>query len=192
MLSIPDLKQLEDRMRPGAMSLHGFLGVNESLENVLEEDDKVLKNWGLTHTQLADELEAILSIAIGKKSENIKDWFIKKTPYPNLYEPLSLPKFSIDNMPSDDKGYMIGKLHVFIKSWRGVQECPWGCIIHPDWASIDFMILNRESGEFFTGPGLAVHLIREHHFFEGKGTSFRVDPAKAIRVLEIPANTCNG
>ena len=46
-------------------------------------------------------------------------------------------------------------------------------------------ILNRETGESFTGPGLIVHLIREHHFFEGKESPYRVEPEKAVRVLEL-------
>jgi hypothetical protein len=48
-----------------------------------------------------------------------------------------------------------------------------------------FLILNRRSGESVTGPGLIVHLIREHQFFEGSESPYRLEPSKAIRVLEL-------
>lgn len=35
-------------------------------------------------------------------------------------------------------------------------------------------------------PGLIVHLVRDHHFFEGKGTPYRLEPTTAARVLELP------
>ncbi|MDD2227829.1 MAG: hypothetical protein PHY48_00270 [Candidatus Cloacimonetes bacterium] len=30
---------------------------------------------------------------------------------------------------------------------------------------------------------LNIHLIKEHHFFEGKGSTFRIEPAKLVEVL---------
>ncbi len=53
------------------------------------------------------------------------------------------------------------------------------------WAYFDFLILNRRLGESVTGPGLIVHLIREHQFFEGSESPYRLEPSKAIRVLDL-------
>ena len=53
------------------------------------------------------------------------------------------------------------------------------------YGDIDFVITNNRTGETLKGPGLIVHLIRDHHFFEGKQSPYRVDPEKAARVLEL-------
>lgn len=76
------------------------------------------------------------------------------------------------------------KYQVFTMGYRGLQECPWGCE-YERWSSFDFLILNRETGEYITGPGLIVHLIREHQFFEGKESPYRVDPTQLARVLQL-------
>lgn len=36
-----------------------------------------------------------------------------------------------------------------------------------------------------SAPGLIIHLIREHHFFEGFGSPYRVDPTELARLLEL-------
>ena len=183
-----DVKLLEAKMRPGRLSKHGFLGPSENLDSILADDKVLLDQLSVTHSELASNIETIISIVMGQRQKDLKEWLKRQTRFPKLAEPNGIPQFNIHNLPNSNQGFLVGKLHVFIMQWRGFQECPWGCVVHTDWASIDFMILNRESGEFFTGPGLAVHLIREHHFFEGKETPFRVDPEKAIRVLEIPTS----
>jgi hypothetical protein len=53
------------------------------------------------------------------------------------------------------------------------------------YADRDFLILDRSTGQYLKGPGLIVHLIREHHFFEGLGSPYRVDPEQAARVLRL-------
>lgn len=53
------------------------------------------------------------------------------------------------------------------------------------YADRDFLILDRSTGQYLKGPGLIVHLIREHHFFEGLDSPYRVDPEQAARVLRL-------
>ncbi|HEX4418891.1 MAG TPA: hypothetical protein VH165_13360 [Kofleriaceae bacterium] len=57
-------------------------------------------------------------------------------------------------------------------------------------ANLEFLIVHRETRETLRGSGLLVHLIRDHHFFEGKASPFRIDPERAVRVLglEPPPN----
>jgi hypothetical protein len=73
------------------------------------------------------------------------------------------------------------KFDVLMKSWRGMQSCPFDKSIAP-FSSIDFTITNKQTGKSFKGPGLIAHLLKEHSFFEGN-TAYRVDPEKAIEVL---------
>jgi hypothetical protein len=53
------------------------------------------------------------------------------------------------------------------------------------YAELDFLVINRDTGDYLAGPGLIAHLIREHQFFEGPGSPYRVDPATAARVLGL-------
>jgi hypothetical protein len=107
----------------------------------------------------------------------------------DLYQPDCIPNFSLSNLPSTNIGFLIGnKFQVFIRLYRGFQDCPWGGK-HDYWSSFTFLILNRQSGKFVTCPGLIVHLIRKHHFFEGIETPFRVNPARIAEVLELAAET---
>lgn len=180
-----DSEELEKRMRPDAWSRQGFLGQTESLQTVLETDAQTLAELGVTHTTIADSLEAILLNVIDQEVADRTKWLARMTPFPDLYEPRVNPQFSLHNLPDINIGYLVGKLQLFIQQWRGFQKCPWDCAVNTRLASIEFLILNRETGESFTGPGLIVHLIREHHFFEGKESPYRVDPEKAVRVLEL-------
>ena len=59
--------QLERRMRPGAYSQYGFLGVAESLESVLAQDEQTLINLGLTFEKIAGELEKVVRAAQKKR-----------------------------------------------------------------------------------------------------------------------------
>jgi hypothetical protein len=198
MNDILPIDELEKRMRPGAYSHGGFLGFHESLDAVISQDTKILEMLGVTFEQIADALEYILSDA----SKQGNAWLFKGLPKSgtNKYEieienrhryvsslivPDSIPRYSLDNLPDIDKGNMVGdKVQVFIAYYLGPQHCPWSCNTS-NWSNIDFLILNRQSGKYFTGPGLIIHLIRKHHFFEGVESPYRVNPAKVVDVLGL-------
>ena len=190
--TVPSLHELEERMRPGACSEKGFLWPTESLEAVIDHDNQTLIRLGVSHDQIADALEHIL-----QRLQDDRDWEREaKCEAPDLYHPRSIPHYGLGNLPATDVGYLVGSKHqLLIQQYRGWQDCPWGCPIDAGASSFDFLILNRQSGKFVTGPGLIVHLIRKHHFFEGLGTPFRLDPARAVEVLELtghPASADRG
>lgn len=80
-----------------------------------------------------------------------------------------------NRLPSN---YVIEVIH-----YMGFQECPWSD--SGEHGSVELRITNKRLGETIFCPGLIVHLIRKHHFFEGKQSPYRVDPEKVVRVLEI-------
>lgn len=187
------VSELEKRMRPGAYSTGGFLGHTESLAAVIAHDRQTLSVLGVSYEQIAQALERLLRGAHDQRAKllksNYQEYSRRDTSgyIPNLYRPPPGPYFTIDNLPSTDIGYLVGsKFQVFIAQYRGIQECPWECELI-GWSSFDFLILNRQSGRYVTGPGLIVHLIRNHHFFEGLESPYRVDPAVVVEVLEIPS-----
>jgi hypothetical protein len=187
------IQELEKRMRPGAYSIGGFLGPDESLEAVIERDNHALDMLGVAHQQVALALEQVLQSVNEMRDrlfkENSAEYWRREwgweSYFPELFYSTTMEKFSTDKLPAMELGYLVGaNLQVFLLQSKGLQECPWDCE-YEDWSSFEFLILNRESGNYVVGPGLIVHLIQVHHFFEGLESPYRVDPAKVIQVLEI-------
>ena len=145
-------EKIEELMKPGKLSMGGFLGEGEKLEEVLQEDDKTVRRLGVTHEQIASRIE----------------YFIRKMGYPKK-----------EGIVIDGK-YLVGGI-----AWRGGQECPWGDSLIMPYSNMDLFIENLDLGERLYFPGGIVHLIREHHFYEGKKSPYRVDPEKAVRILNI-------
>ena len=173
MSDIP-ISELERRMCSGAWSQGGFLGPYEKLMDVLREGDATLKRLGVTYEQIANKIEELIKAAC---EENLASWRAQeRTSWRIGRSPVILAHFA-----------------VIIKSYLGYQMCPRSknfnqlCKVGSGsrYGSIDFVITNNRTGEQLKGPGLIVHLIRDHHFFEGKHSPYRVDPEKAVRVLEL-------
>jgi hypothetical protein len=183
----PTKSELVARLRPGAWSEMGFLGADESLEEVLARDAETMVRLGLSYDELADALDEVMTAVLEMyrkpvPEEEIPLAIARQTNFPNLYRPETIPRFNLHNLPDIQLGFRRDHLQVFVVSYKGWQECPWG-----DAASgmNDFMIVNRETGESVTAPELMPHLVRAHHFFEGLGTPFRTDPERLARVLGL-------
>jgi hypothetical protein len=181
------IDELEKRMRPHVYSIKGFLGLAESLESVLSQDELTLQKSGISYEQLSTELSKVLLDATTQRDNllktNFQEYAERERSLIN-WEGTSI--FSADNLPSTQAGFIVNnKYQVFFHQWRGFQECPWNCIIDIGWNSFDFILLNRESGNYIKAPGLIAHLIQEHHFFEGIESPYRVDPIKLATVLEL-------
>lgn len=51
------METLEESMRPGRLSVGGFLGEKEVLDQILRADDEMVRSLGFTHEQIADRIE---------------------------------------------------------------------------------------------------------------------------------------
>ena len=89
------------------------------------------------------------------------------------------------NYPTPAGQVVDGKYLVGGNIWRGMQECPWKDTHFMPYSSKDLFVVNQDTGEKLNFPGAIVHLIREHCFYEGKESPYRVDPETAARVLDI-------
>lgn len=148
-------------MRPGAFSQRGFLGEHERLADVLEADAGTLAELGLSGEDLATPLDQLLDTAEAARGR----------------------------FASVDERFDIG-----IEVFTGFQICPWapdpnrgqcpaaGGVRH---ASVEWHLHNRRTGHRLSGPGLIVHLILAHDFFEGFESPGRVDPRLLAKVLEL-------
>jgi len=188
MQNIVPIHELETRMRPGAYSTGGFLGVAESLELIINQDEQTLKGLGITFENLASKLGKIIkatwqmeynhSVPHEHARASI-DWYqkVRKQAFP--------PVPSSENLPSQDIGNLYDVYQMFFMAFRGLQDCPWDCRLDNNWSCFDFLLHNRPSGEYIFAPGLIVHLIQEHHFFEGNESPYRVEPSGLARVLGL-------
>jgi hypothetical protein len=60
MKQTPELDTVQGRMQPGELTLHGFLGTDHrKLADILEADDRAVRNLKLTHRQIADRLDQL-------------------------------------------------------------------------------------------------------------------------------------
>lgn len=151
-------------MRPGAWSQAGFLGPRESLLKVLRQDDEAVVSLSVTHAQLADALEDVLKRGRPHRTVRIR---------------------TCGSTPRAHEGR---ELEIEIVSWLGFQNCPWPTCFSPSgiWgANWDWVIRRPGSGQQVTGPGLIVHLIREHNFYEGRRSPYRVDPVALANILGL-------
>jgi len=134
---------------------------------------------------VAERLDQLLQMCVNNMQANSR---ARTTPLFSLTGAIDSPEFAQNNLSDTESGFIAGNLQIFVNQYRGMQECPWGCGIDP-LSSYDFLILNRNRAASITGPGLIVHLIRDHHFFEGEGSPYRVDPQKLAAVLELIPKT---
>jgi len=89
------------------------------------------------------------------------------------------------NFPSREGEIIESKFLVGGLVYRGCQDCPWRDIWLMEYSNVDLFIKNLETGEQINFPGAIVHLIRVHHFYEGKQSPYRVNPEIVARVLGL-------
>lgn len=152
------LEEVEARMRPGRFSQKGFLGPGESLRQVLDADAHTLAELGISAQLLAERLDELLEAAttLGKTR--------------------------------------VGPYRIAVQRYKGPQICPFAPEPFENpcptggpirFASIDWDIRNAQSKVRLSGPGLIVHLIGAHSFFEGPESPYRVDPRNLARLLDL-------
>jgi hypothetical protein len=161
--SEPNLEEVEARMRPGEFSQRGFLGPHERLGDILAQDAETIRQLGVTCEMIAERLQRLIERALTSQGKRAR----------------------VD-----------GRFDVRLEQFKGFQMCPWSSAPHQhqcttglgvQFASIDWEISNRRADRRMHGPGLAVHLIRDHHFFEGIEAPYRLDPRALVCVLEVSA-----
>ena len=74
-----------------------------------------------------------------------------------------------------------GNLTVTSQDYMGRIICPWP---HPMRLAKRLTTARRvDTDQSVRWTDLNIHMIAEHSFFEGKGSAFRVEPARLIRVI---------
>jgi tetratricopeptide (TPR) repeat protein len=236
----PILEWVEARMRPKAWSEAGFLGGKERLDQVIAEDDRTVERLGITHAQIADQLDRVLDAASAVHERQIAEWVARtlssqqEAPEALAEEDAGLPsgpEEPPDPLAELERRYLQGELEgavfvdgcwVHLQVYMGYLICPWTAL-HRPWSEVtpglpvqaergengaqtvpflgaslpcqeglnywygdrSFLIANEDTGEYVCGPGLIAHTIEHHHFFGGRASPYRVDPARVARVLGL-------
>lgn len=154
------IAELEKDMRPGAKSdvgtSKGFLGHDEKLLDILAMDNRhVVEQLGLTHQELARHLHALGAIG---------QWQAKH------------------GTPEAEFVYRGRKLKVKVGYAKAFAQSPFR---DGTKTNVYAEVLNVATGKKLGYSLLVPHLIERYGFYEGKGTPYRVDPARVIEVLDF-------
>ena|SRR2546427_10431035 len=155
-------------MLPGRYSQAGFLGSDERLADVIAQDAGTVRALGITCEAMAESLRALIqrTLASAGREALFDDHF-----------------------------------EVRVAIYKGFQMCPWTPTPHTgqctagggvEFGSVDWRIRNLRTRQELQGSGLAVHLIRDHHFFEGLKSPHRIDPVALARLLELAKPSATG
>jgi len=161
------LEALITSLKPRQSSTVGFIGDTEDLAALDAEDKAILKVQKITCEQIGTKIKGLIDKVIVLSHAR---------PYVH---------------PTESRYLIEGIFEIqMISMYRGLQDCPFQKLCEKSchiWDScMNFKILNRRNGKSlnFVG-GLLHHLICDHHFFEGKSSPYRLDPAACIEVLEL-------
>ncbi|MDC7218702.1 MAG: hypothetical protein PQJ59_02115 [Spirochaetales bacterium] len=145
----PAMQKILDNMKPGVISLHGFLGDDKrDLETIIDHDTGELERLKIDREQIALKLEEIRDLALK----------------------------GLGNFVTVQEGYLAKA-----DSIRGKIPCPFG---HKGvYGKTVVTIQKKSTGEEMSYTDLGIHLVREHGFFQGKGTLFRLEPEALAELL---------
>jgi hypothetical protein len=150
------IAELEKDMRPGASSRAGFLGKDERLLDVLAADNKfVVDERGLTHQELARALHVLGAIARWQDQHE---------------------------EAGREFVYRGRKFSVSLNTAKGFMPSPFGDGTRTN-QSVE--VENLATGKKLTYSLLVPHMSERYGFYEGKGTRYRVDPAKVLEVCDF-------
>jgi hypothetical protein len=152
-------------MLPGGWHSRPLLLPDRTLEAVLGQDALTLDKLGVSAEAVGQGLADILDQ--GRES----DWF----------RPFRHPLLDVE-----------------VRRRRGFITCPWAaeetekCMAGKGGRATanEFKLRHRATGLVISGFEISAHLIRDHGFFGGPGTAFRLEPgdlAALLRLVGFPA-----
>lgn len=143
-------KRIHENMKPGVISLSGFLGNDtRELQQIIEEDNGIVSRMDLTHADIAARMQEFRNAGSAGLGEYIT---------------------------------VFSRFEVRVESVRGKLPCPFGDPgIFP---KTNITVRNTRSGREITFTDLNIHMIREHGFYEGHGSPFRLNPEDLAAILE--------
>jgi len=145
----PQEIKILNRMKPGVITLSGFLGIDDRhVHEIIKDDEQILTQSGKTAEEIADRMEFFTQQSFESYAGSV----------------------IIDE-----------KYEVESEVTRGKLPCPFS---HKGiYRKTLTTLTNLGTDHTIRWTALNIHLIREHHFFEGKGSAFRLEPDLLVKIL---------
>ena len=167
------------RMYPEQYSAEGFIKQNTYPLKIIQTDEQYLKSVNITHQQISDKLQTIIS-KYGKIIQNTR--FDEK--------------FNLDNLDAFKPKEILVENEYLVSSLctMGAQECPFQNKKLDDkynghqYGSNDFTINHKTTGKKLFFGDLLIHMVAKHHFFEGPGMKYRLEPKEVIDFFRLKPN----
>ena len=149
-------KKAQTNMQAGTLTASGFLGHDERpLIDIISADEAEMARLNLDWDEVSKRLRAILKAGIAGMGEGVS------------YEK---------------------RLLVRVDETRGRMPCPWEDGIFPKLtAQVQELDLksNQGIGPVIVFNELIIHLVQKHHFLQGKGSAYRIEPESFKKVLGL-------
>ena len=149
MKATPIETRIMNRMKPGVITLSGFLGSDpRNLFDIIAEDAKTLAFLEKDPDEIALRMQYFTDISWEASGEEVTvdDIFIVRTDVV-----------------------------------RGKLPCPFAHV--GIYRKAITTVFNTRLNIELRWTSLSIHLIKEHGFFEGKGSPFRLDPETLVKTL---------
>ncbi len=125
---------------------------------------------------MGSDTRSVLNVIDADAAELTKLGFTAKAIAKRMQEITDIAKDGLGNWVGIDENHQ-----AMTEEARGTLVCPWP---HPGkFIKRVTTVQLIESGESIHWANLNIHLIFEHGFFEGKGSIFRIELQKLIRVI---------
>ncbi len=148
------MKQTEKEMQIQNRMQPGII----SSEGFLGDDSRHI------HDIIADDEKTLEMLDVTPEEIADKLQTLTDIAYQSPYGPIEFEKFTLEYL-----------------SYRGKVICPF---VDPGvYVKAVIKLIDKDKLIEFSWTPLHIHMIREHHFFEGKGSKFRLEPELLVKCL---------
>ena len=154
MKQTPEYNAIQQQMKPGVITLDGFLGTDSrNLIDIIAADDVAVHQLNVSHQNIADRMQFFRNAGLDGLGE-----FLNIAPH----------------------------FEVRVDSVRGKLPSPFG---GPGmYEKVNTTVRNLKTSTEVTYTDLHIHFVRDHGFYEGKGSAYRLEPGSLVETLEVPIN----
>ena len=155
--------------------IYGFKGRSEVTERIIAEDRRLLIELGVTHGQIADLVDAIFATD--------EDMFCDcpLVRWENVHSPVC-PWGDFCTVSSFSTFPQVTEIWL-VNPYKVETVAAYLRKVHTNVYPIKDLKRLVDEGLIMVFSDLHPHLIREHHFFEGLETPYRVHPEKMVPML---------
>jgi hypothetical protein len=172
----PQTKRLEDILRSSKIVAGGFLGYDQrSIYTIIEADMAQVAKSGFTLTQIAERMQEITKAAI----TGLGNWVL--IPFHGMQAITTNVVATTEHATQEEVRAAAHELRTRVEEAKGFMICPWP---HPGKFAkrvTEVQLIN--TSESIMWSDLNIHMIQEHGFFEGKGSAYRIEPEKLIKII---------